>query len=160
MEELFHSYLSFLNSLGQGLDSLTALSEKKQAAARADDQAALNELLHQEQAQSLAFRGLEQTREKLLPRLGLAGVPLTQVPDRFPPALQAEARQAVEILRGKYQAYQQTATQTRALLERNLQEVERVIAEMGGPPPQAAGPGYRAEAESAPPPSMRTDFRC
>lgn len=160
MEELFRSYLSFLNALSQGLDSLTALSEKKRAAAQADDLAALNELLHQEQAQALSFRGLEQTRDKLLPQLGLTGVPLTKVPERFPPALRAEARQTVETLRGKYQTYQQTAGRTRALLERNLQEVERVIAEMGGPPPEEAGPGYRAEAESAPPPSMRTDFRC
>ena len=160
MEELFRSYLSFLSALGQVLENLTVLSERKLAAAQADDLAALNELLNQEQALSLSFRGLEQTRDKLLPQLGLTGVPLTKVPDRCPPALQAEARQTVENLREKYRVYQQAAGKTRTVLERNLQEVERVLAEMGGPPAEAAGPGYHSESETAPPPSMRTDFRC
>ena len=46
MEELFRSYLSFLSALGQGLENLTVLSERKLAAAQADDLAALNELLN------------------------------------------------------------------------------------------------------------------
>ena len=160
MEELFRSYLSFLSALGQGLENLTVLSERKLAAAQADDLAALNELLNQEQALSLSFRGLEQTRDKLLPQLGLTGVPLTKVPDRCPPALQAEARQTVEELQGRYQAYQKMSSRTRNLLEQTLREVESVIVQMGGPPAGGeAGPGYKRETESAPPPSMKTDFR-
>ena len=159
MEELYRSYLSFLRSLDQGLASLTELAEKKLAAAKVDALAALNELLNQEQAQALNFRGLEQARDKLLPRLGLVSVPLSQVPAKFPPALRDEARQAVESLQGRYQAYRKAAGVTRAVLERNLREVEQSLAEMGAPPAPEAGPGYRKEAESAPPPSMKTDFR-
>ena len=85
MEELYRSYLSFLRSLDQGLVVLTDLAEKKRAAAEADDLMTLNELLNQEQAQSLNFRGLELSRDKLLPQLGLTSVPLSQVPGRFPP---------------------------------------------------------------------------
>ena len=160
MEELYRSYLSFLRSLEQGLGNLTELAEKKLDAARKDDLTTLNELLNQEQAQALNFRGLELTRDKLLPQLGLVSVPLSQVPERFPAALQAEARQAVEALQSRYQAYRTAAGKTRAVLERNLQEVEQSLAEMGAPPAAGPGPGYRKEPETAPPPSsMKTDFR-
>ena len=160
MEELYRSYLSFLRSMGQGLESLTVLAEKKYAAAQTDNLTELNELLNQEQAQALHFRGLELTRDKLLPQLGLAGVPLSQVPGRCPPELRPEVQKAVEALQGQYQTYQRASAKARNLLEQNLHEVELVIAEMGGPPSGGeAGPGYRKETESAPPPSMKTDFR-
>ena len=160
MEELYRSYLSFLRSLDQGLVVLTDLAEKKRAAAEADDLMTLNELLNQEQAQSLNFRGLELSRDKLLPQLGLTSVPLSQVPGRFPPALQAEAQEAVEALQTHYRAYQAASKRTRFVLEKNLQEVEQSLIEMGAPPAAGApGPGYRQEAESTPPPSMKTDFR-
>ena len=87
-------------------------------------------------------------------------MPLSKVPDRFPPELQAEARQTVEELQGRYQAYQKMSSRTRNLLEQTLREVESVIVQMGGPPAGGeAGPGYKRETESAPPPSMKTDFR-
>lgn len=161
MEELYRAYLSFLRSMTQGLETLTDLNEKKFDAARTDDLMALNELLNQEQAQSLHFRGLEQTRDKLLPKLGLEGVPLSQVADQFPPALQEEARQTVAQLQNRYAVYQAASKKTRTLLERTLQEVETAIVEMGGPPAgKEDGPGYRRETETAaPPPSMKTDFR-
>ena len=85
MDELYRSYLNFLRSMTRGLESLSALNEKKLAAAQSDDLMVLNELLNQEQAQALNFRGLELTRDKLLPQLGLAGVPMNRVPDHFPP---------------------------------------------------------------------------
>jgi len=160
MEELFRSYLSFLHSMSRGLESLTDLAEKKYAAARTDDLTALNELMNQEQAQALNFRGLELTRDKLLPKLGLTNVPLPQVPDHFPPAMREEARQAVEDVRGRYQDYQKASGKARGLLEQNLREVENAIVKMGGPPAgEQTGAGYRKETESAPPPSMKTDFR-
>ena len=58
MEELYRSYLTFLRSMTRGLESLSALNEKKLAAAQSDDLMVLNELLNQEQAQALNFRGL------------------------------------------------------------------------------------------------------
>ena len=69
MDELYRSYLNFLRSMTRGLESLSALNEKKLAAAQSDDLMVLNELLNQEQAQALNFRGLELTRDKLLPQL-------------------------------------------------------------------------------------------
>ena len=154
MEELFRSYLNFLRSMRQGLESLTTLNATKLAAAQTDDLMALNDLLNQEQAQALNFRGLERERDKLLPQLGL----VLKVPDRFPPALQDEARREAEALRNQYVAYRQAAAKTRAVLEKNLQEVEYTLAEMGASPMET-GPGYQKKTESAPPPSMKTDFR-
>ena len=159
MDELYRSYLGFLTSMSRGLESLTALNEKKLAAAQQDDLMTLNELLNQEQAQALNFWGLELTRDKLLPQLGLVNVPLLKVPDRFPPAMQAEARQVVEELRNRYVAFRQAAGKTRTLLEQNLHEVETIITKLGGSAAEQAGPGYGKGMESAPPPSMKTDFR-
>ena len=79
MDELYRSYLGFLRSLSRGLESLTDLNEKKLAAAQQDDLMGLNELLNQEQAQALNFRGLELTRDKLLSQLGLVGVPMSVI---------------------------------------------------------------------------------
>ncbi len=161
MDELYRSYLSFLRSMSRGLESLTGLNEKKLTAAQQEDLMGLNDLLNQEQAQALNFRGLELTRDKLLPQLGLEGVPLEQVPRHFPPAMQEEARQAVSELHLRYAAYRQASGKTRRLLEQNLHQVESVIVQMGGPPSGGpGGPGYGKEQESsAPPPSMKTDFR-
>lgn len=160
MEELYRSYLNFLRSMDQGLESLIELNLHKLAAAQKDDLAGLNELLNQEQAQALNFRGLELTKDKLLPQLNLVGVPMSAVPERFPPHMREEARQAVETLQKRYQAYQIAAGKTRSLMEQTLREVENAIVEMGGPPAgSGAGPGYGKETVSAPPPSMKTDFR-
>lgn len=160
MDELYRAYLNFVRSMSRGLESLTVLNEKKLAAAQSDDLMTLNELLNQEQAQSLNFRGLELTRDKLLPQLGLVNVPLSQVPDHFPPAMQPEARQAVGQLQERYRAYQGIAGKTRGLLEQTLREIEGIIVQLGGPPAGSeSGPGYGKETESAPPPSMKTDFR-
>ena len=142
MDEQYRAYLNFVRSMSRGLESLTVLNEKKLAAAQADDLMKLNELLNQEQAQALNFRGL------------------SQVSDHFPPALQPEARQAVGELQGRYRAYQGIAGKTRNLLEQTLREIEGIIVQLGGSlNGDGIGPGYVKEPDSAPPPSMKTDFR-
>ena len=160
MDELFRSYLGFLRSISQGLESLTGLNEKKHAATESGDLLTLNELLNQEQAQALNFRGLELTRDRLLPQLKLTGVPLAKVPDRFPPAMREEARRTVEELKERYQRYQEVSAKTRSLLEQSLREVDGFVTRLGGPPPAAqTGPGYGKEPESDTPPALKTDFR-
>ena len=69
MGDIYQAYLSLLRSLGESLEQLSALARKKAAAANADDLMALDEIMKQEQAMTLAFRGMEQTREKLLSEL-------------------------------------------------------------------------------------------
>ena len=85
MNETFSSYLALLRSLGENLEQLTALARKKAAAANGDDLMALDEIMKQEQAMTLTFRGMEQTREKLLTQLGCGNVSLSRMPEHFPP---------------------------------------------------------------------------
>ena len=54
---------------------------------------------------------------------------------------------------------QEAAQAVEAYVE-TLREVESAIVQMGGRPAGAeSGPGYGKAPESAPPPSMKTDFR-
>ena len=159
MADQYRSYLDLLEALREKLAELSDLARLKTAVVRNDDLLALDEVLRQEQAITLSFRGLDQKREKLLGELGASDLPLASLPDCYPAAMQAEARQVVEELRNRYVAFRQAAGKTRTLLEQNLHEVETIITKLGGSAAEQAGPGYGKGMESAPPPSMKTDFR-
>ena len=103
MDGVYQAYLNLLRSLGESLDQLSVLAQKKVAAANGDDLMALDEVMKQEQAMTLAFRGMEQTREKLLEQLNCGNVPLSRLPERFPPQMQGQAREAVAALQKQYQ---------------------------------------------------------
>lgn len=160
MGEHFRAYLNYLNSLCKGLENLAALEDEKIAAVNKDDLMALNDVLNREQALSLNFRGLEQTRAKLQKELGLEGVGLSQLPGRCPPEMSEEIRKAAVDLRVQYLNYRKRSGEARKLLEKNVQEIEGIINELGGAPADpAAGPGYAGPEGPKPPSSMKTDFR-
>lgn len=160
MEEAFRPYLTYLKDLCRGLEKLSALAEEKIAAVNQDDLMALNDVLNREQAMSLSFRGLEQTRARLQKELGLEGVPLSQLPNRCPPALSGEVREAAVALRTQHLRYQKVAAAARNLLEKNLREIEGTITSLGGTLEEAdLGPGYLGPEGPQPPKSMKTDFR-
>ena len=129
---------------------LTDLAEKKRAAAEADDLMTLNELLNQEQAQSLNFRGLELSRDKLLPSWGWRGAPGTGPPS-FPPAMQEEARQAVSELQLRYAAYRQASGKTRRLLEQNSTRWRASLCRWAALPPAGRGDPATARSRKAVP---------
>lgn len=156
MESLFSSYLALLETVRGELERLTETTRQKIKAVENDDVLALNDLMNQEQALALKFRGLDQKRERLLQKLGLAGVPLAQLPGRFPAALREKAGRTVQALEEQYRTYRDCAGQARQLLEQNLHEVESMLSALGAVPVE--GPGY-APHETPPPPSMKTDFR-
>ena len=79
MEQLFRSYLELLRSIVSNLERLTKLVHRKIEVAQTDDLEALHEILNEEQALDLAFRGQEQKRLNLLQELGLSEVPLGQL---------------------------------------------------------------------------------
>ena len=85
MTDAYREYLELLDAMGEGLDQLSALSEKKIEAVRKDDLMALDEIMKQEQALALAFRGIEQSQEKLMGQLGWREVSLSKTAERFPP---------------------------------------------------------------------------
>lgn len=159
MGEAYQSYLDLLRSLGESLEQLSALARKKTAAANGDDLMGLDEVMKQEQAMTLAFRGMEQNREKLLARMGCGGVPLSRLPERFPPELQDAAREAVALLQRQYRDYRREADAARAVLEHHLREIDGILASLGGAPAPEEGPGYTPPPPPDTPPSMKTDFR-
>ena len=77
MREQFLTYLNLLDTLREKLAALCELATQKTAAVRADDIMALNNVMKQEQAMALAFRGLEQKKTTQAKDLGVESVPLS-----------------------------------------------------------------------------------
>ena len=146
MEEL----LSLFETLTGHLDKLTELAKQKTLVVRKSDLMELDRILREEQALALALRGIEQKRTALLQKLGLAEVPLTDLPARAPEALQQKTRSTVDALRRAYQIYASAADTARNTLECNLHEVEKFLAAAG-----AAADAGNVE----PPAKMKSDFR-
>ena len=155
MEHLFRSYLELLQSILSNLSQLTKLVHRKIEVAQMDDLEALDEILNEEQALALAFRGLEQKRLNLLRELDLSEVPLAQLPAHFPPEMEEAVRQTAAELMEQYRTYHDGAQTARGLLEHNLREVDRVLAVLNADP--AGNPGHVTQTPSSP--SANADFR-
>ena len=156
MNNPFCEYLQLLDQIGEQIDRLTDLAKQKTAAVKNDDLLALDEIMKQEQASSLLFRGLEQKQSTLLNSTGLKGIPLSSLAENFPPKMRLEAKQSIEQLQTRYRVYQSCADVARNTLECNLHEIEKALASMS--PAAAGGPGYQP-LEPEIPSSMKTDFR-
>ncbi len=160
MSSPHEGYLALLREVGGLLEKLAELARQKAAAVKQDDLLALDEVLKQEQALGLNLRGLELKRGKLVPQLGLDGTKLEDLPARFPPELEAEARETVRSVRGSYKVYRSCADLARTTLELNLHQIEKIVTAAGGDPKDLdAGVGYAPAAGPEPPRNMKTDFR-
>ena len=155
MEHLFRSYLELLQSTLSNLSQLTKLVHRKIEVAQMDDLEALDEILNEEQALALAFRGLEQKRLNLLRELDLSEVPLAQLSAHFPPEMEEAVRQTAAELMEQYRTYHNGAQTARGILEHNLREVDRVLAVLNADP--AGNPGHVTQTPSSP--SAKADFR-
>ena len=155
MEQLFRSYLELLQSILSNLSQLTKLVHRKIEVAQMDDLEALDEILNEEQALALAFRGLEQKRLNLLRELDLSEVPLAQLSAHFPPEMEESVRQTAAELMEQYRTYHDGAQTARGILEHNLREVDRVLAVLNADP--AGNPGHVTQTPSSP--SAKADFR-
>ena len=155
MEHLFRSYLELLQSILSNLSQLTKLVHRKIEVAQMDDLEALDEILNEEQALALAFRGLEQKRLNLLRELDLSEVPLAQLSAHFPPEMEEAVRQTAAELMEQYRIYHDGAQTARGILEHNLREVDRVLAVLNADP--AGNPGHVTQTPSSP--SAKADFR-
>lgn len=158
MDEMYRTYLELLESLRENLVQLTELAQLKTAAAHHDDLLALNEVLRQEQASSLTFRGLELKREKQMKELGVSGLALSELPECYPEALRGEAQATVEALQKAYRAYRSAAEDARTALEHEIQEIDQHLKSLGVDPDEEGRAGYAAPPPDTPP-SMKTDFR-
>ena len=157
MEEQFRAYFGVLRELAGVLDRLTPLAVQKAESARTGDLQAMDEVLKQEQALSLNLRGLELKRQKLVPLLGLEGVPLSGLVERCPAGLRDEARKTADALRKSYEIYRSCSNLARNTLELNLHQIDKFL-ESAGVDPKLAAQGYEAPP-SEPPQKMKTDFR-
>ena len=155
MEHLFRSYLELLQSILSNLSQLTKMVHRKIEVAQMDDLEALDEILNEEQALALAFRGLEQKRLNLLRELDLSEVPLAQLSAHFPPEMEEAVRQTAAELMEQYRTYHDGAQTARGILEHNLREVDRVLAVLNADP--AGNPGHVTQTPSSP--SAKADFR-
>ncbi len=150
--------LTVLETLIDHLRQLTDLSKRKTLAVRKSDLTTLNQILKEEQAQSLALRGLEQKRTTLLCQMGLDNIPLTALPSHMPINLQQKTREIAETLRHEFAIYQSAAEVARNTLECNLHEVEKFLAAAGAV--SDTGTGYRRnDGEVDAPPKLKADFR-
>ena len=157
MEEQFRAYFGVLRELADVLDRLTPLALQKAEAARAGDLMAMDEVLKQEQALGLNLRGLELKRQKLVPQLGLDGVPLSGLVEHCPAELKGEARETAAALRRSHEIYRSYSNLARNTLELNLHQIDKFLESAGADPKQAAQ-GYETPP-TEPPPKMKTDFR-
>lgn len=155
MNKPFLDYLDLLEHIGTELDRLTQLARQKTQAVRQDDLNALDQVIRQEQASTLTFRGLEQKQKTLLETTGLKGVALSAAAERFPSELRLQAKQQIEQLQTKYKLYQSCAEVARNTLECNLHEIEKILASAA--PQSGTGPGYQSHSPELPP-TMRTNF--
>ena len=148
--------LTLFESIVDHLRQLTDLAKRKTTAVRKSDLIELDRIMKEEQAQSLALRGLEQKRVSLLAKFEVEDIPLTELPSRFPPQLQQKARESAETLRREFAIYHSAAEIARNTLECNLHEVEKFLAAAGAA--NDNNTGYRNSEVDAPP-QMKADFR-
>lgn len=145
-----------LEDLHKTLRKLIPLQQEKIQAVRAHDLDALNDCMKQEQAASLALRGLEQKRSALLEALGLTDVSLGQLAGHCPPEFQAAVREGAETLRRDGEELRAAQKAARTVVEKGLRRVNGELERRGVPtdPEDGAEPGAGMPANG-----MYTDFR-
>ena len=144
--------LTLFDHLTVQLQQLTQLAKRKTTAVRNSDLLELDKILKEEQAQSLALRGLDQKRISLLQQLGLQDLRLSELSTKAPAHLQQQAKNSIEALRREFAIYQSAAEVARNTLECNLHEVEKFL-EAAGANPNANNGTVEAPAR------MKSDFR-
>ena len=150
------SLLTLFENLTDHLRQLTELARRKTAAVCKSDLLELDKILKEEQAQSLALRGIEQKRTSLLQQFGLDQLPVNDIPARFPAESQQTAKNVIETMQREFAIYRSAAEVARNTLECNLHEVEKFLAAVGAA--NDPGAGYHG-SDVEPPPKMKSDFR-
>ena len=156
MTSEYSEYFSVLDTLAHQLEELEQLQHKKIQAVRDHDLEVLNDCMKQEQAASLALRGLEQKRESLSRKLGLEKAPLSKVPEILPPEERVLAQQKVEQLLRLWERSRSAQQAARTVVEGDLRRVNKQLEKQGIDP--QVEEGYHT-APGAPPKGLRTDFR-
>ena len=144
MSAPWSEYLALLSKLGNTLEELTGVEQRKTQAAGMGDRMTVEDCMKREQAISLSLRSLDKKREEFLAQLGLAGQPLSRLAEHAPAEQELETKAAVETLQRKYALFQAASQVARNTLECNLRAIERLQAE-GEEHPEGPSSASRAD---------------
>jgi len=150
LNQVYEDYLKYLDDLADTLDQMTEVTKAKNQAARVGDLMRVEALMKKEQVFSMTLRGMDIKRDKMLKEMGLEGVPLSQMAERYPPELFDRARKAAEHTQKRYQVFRSASEAARITMECALRDIERML-----PEDQPVPAGTKDE----PPTRMKTDFR-
>ena len=127
----WQDYLGLLESLTKTIEELTDIEQKKTGAVTKGDLDTVEACMKREQALSMALRGLEQKRSKMLSDFGLGDVPLRGLMDHCPAGTEKETKRISETLRRKYEMFRTASDVARDTLECHLRAIEK--AQKGEP---------------------------
>lgn len=150
MSQIHEEYLRYLEELTATLERMTETAQNKAAAARVGDLVKVDECMKQEQVYSMTLRSMDVKRDKMLKELGLEGVTLSGLAERYPQELQDRARKTAERCMVRYETYTSASNAARTTMECALRDIERMF-----PKDQPVPTGKPED----PPPKMKTDFR-
>lgn len=150
MSGVYEDYLQYLMDLADIMDQLTEVTRQKNKAARLGDLVAVEDMMKREQVFSMTLRGMDIKRDKMLKEMGLEGVPLSGLAERYPPELFDKARKTAEHAMQRYTVFKSASETARVTMECALHDIDRMLPQER-PAPQ--GP------KDEPPPRMKTDFR-
>ncbi len=127
----YSAYLSFLDDLLGQLLELTQVEKNKKSAVESHSLGTLNECIKQEQAISLALRGLEQRRKTILAQLGLQGYKMQEMPQNCPPEHAQQTKLMVEKIAQANADFTTAKKEAASIINRNLKIVETSLRQRG-----------------------------
>ena len=126
MAGTWRDYLNLLENLRRKLEDLTRLAQTKTVPAGRSDLDGLEACMKQEQVLSLALRGMDQKRDKMLAEMGITGVRLRELVEHAPEDMARETKEGAEKLRQQYELFRSASDVARNTLECNLHIIERL----------------------------------
>ena len=108
-------------------DQFQPLEEEKLQAAEAEDLAKLEQCMNKEQAFSLALRGIENKREKMLKENGQEGMTLKEIIDKFYQEQKNELLEIYDEMDRKMSLFKSTNDSAMTIIQVRLRNIDNTI---------------------------------